>query len=82
VGTTQRQLECLETNKAPRLGAALAYYTTFSLALLPQPRGHTPPVMPQGMRSVSSPDYRRYRITVLSFVAGMVIGARRRARYS
>ena len=46
---------------------------------LPQPRDHTPPVMPQGVRSVSSPGYRRYVIAVLSFVAGMVIGARRRA---
>jgi hypothetical protein len=34
------------------------------------------------VRSVASPGYRRYMIAVLSFVAGMVIGARRRARYS
>ena len=31
------------------------------------------------VRSVASPGYRRYVIAVLSFVAGMVIGARRRA---
>jgi virulence factor BrkB len=50
---------------------------------LPQLRDHTPPVMmPQGVRSVSSPGYGRYVIAGLSFVFGMVIGARRRARYS
>ena len=49
---------------------------------LPQPRAYTPPVMPQGMKNVTSPGYRRYVLAVLSFIAGMVIGARRRARYS
>lgn len=133
------------TDKAPRLGAAPAYYTTFSLAPLlimviaiaalvfrqeavqgkivveiswvyyaslvlffdaeftkvyahhygsratsaagpplPQPRARTPPVVPQGVRSVPSPDYGRYGIAMLSFIifiVGMIIGARCRARY-
>ena len=69
------------TDKAPRLGAALAYYTTFSLAPLPQPRASTPLVVPQGVRSVPSPGYGRYVTAALSFVAGMLSGARRRARY-
>ena len=46
-----------------------------------QPRDRTPPVVPQGARSVPSSGYRRYGTVVLSFVAGMIIGARRRARY-
>ena len=53
-----------------------------SAATLPQPRNRTPPMMPQGVRSVSSPGCGHYVIAVLSFVFGMIIGARRRARYS
>jgi membrane protein len=49
---------------------------------LPQPRAHTPPVLPQGVRRVSSPGYGRYVTAVLSFIAGMIIGTRRRPRYS
>jgi hypothetical protein len=37
--------------------------------------------VPQGVRSVPSPGYGRYVTAALSFVAGMLIGARRRARY-
>jgi len=48
---------------------------------VPQPRDRTSPVMPQGVRSVPSPGYGRYVTIALSFVAGMIIGARRRARY-
>jgi membrane protein len=49
---------------------------------LPQPRESTPPVVPQGVRHVPSPGYGRYVTAMLIFVAGMIIGARRRARYS
>jgi membrane protein len=49
---------------------------------LPQPRESTPPVVPQGVRHVPSPGYGRYVTAVLIFVAGMILGARRRARYS
>ena len=47
----------------------------------PQPRDRTPPVVPQGVRSIPNPGYGRYGIAVLSFVVGMIIGTRRRARY-
>lgn len=46
-----------------------------------QPHDRTPAVVPQGARSVASPGYGRYVTAVLSFVAGLIIGARRRARY-
>ena len=48
---------------------------------LPQPRDRPAPVVPQGVRSVPSPGYGRYVTAALSFVVGMLIGARRRARY-
>jgi membrane protein len=48
---------------------------------LRQPHDRTPAVAPQGARSVASAGYGRYMTTVLSFVAGLIIGARRRARY-
>ena len=48
---------------------------------LPQPRDRPPPVVPHGARSIPSPGYGRYEIAMLSFVAGMIIGARRRAWY-
>ena len=48
---------------------------------LPQPRDRTPPGVPQGVSSVPSPGYGRYVTAALSFVAGMIVGARRRARY-
>jgi hypothetical protein len=77
--------------KAPRLGAALAYYTTFSLAPLlviviaiaalvfGQEAVQGKIVAEIGGLSVSSPGYGRYVTAALSFVAGMAIGARRRA---
>ena len=53
--------------------------TSTAASPLPQPHDRTTPVVPQGMRSVPSPDYGRYVTATLSFVAGMIIGARRRA---
>jgi membrane protein len=40
-----------------------------------------PVVIPRGARSMPSPGYGRYVTAVLSFIAGMIIGTRRRARY-
>jgi membrane protein len=48
---------------------------------LPRTADRTPPVVPQGVRSVPSPGYGRYVTAALSFVAGLIIGARRRPRY-
>jgi membrane protein len=46
-----------------------------------QPRDRTPPVAPRGVRSVPIPGYGRYGTVVLGCVTGMIIRARRRARY-
>ena len=48
---------------------------------LPRPLDRTPVVIPPRPRSVASPGYGRYVTAALSFVAGMIIGARRCARY-
>ena len=48
---------------------------------LPRPLDRTPVVIPQRPRRRASPGYGRYVTAALSFVAGMIIGARRRARY-
>ena len=48
---------------------------------LPQPLSGTRAVVPQGARGMASPGYGRYVIAALSFVAGMIIGAKRRMRY-
>ncbi len=48
---------------------------------LHQPLYGTRAVVPQGSGGMASTGYRRYMAVALSFVAGMLIGARRRTRY-
>jgi membrane protein len=48
---------------------------------LRRPLDSPPVVVPQGAPSTTSPGYGRYVTAALSFVAGMILGARRRARY-
>ena len=48
---------------------------------LSQPRNHTPAALPQVVRNTASSGYGRYITAAFSFIAGMIIGARRRTRY-
>jgi hypothetical protein len=77
---THHSCSCLARN-LPRYMPTTMDHAPPARQPLPQPHDRIPPVVPQGVRSVPSPGYGRYVTATLSFVAGMLIGARRRARY-